>query len=127
VSRLLLVCLGGALGTGLRYGVASLSAQWFGADFPVGTLVVNVVGSFAIGFVQHAAATVMLAEDVRLFLTAGVMGGLTTYSAFSYETVRLAQVGAWSRAVVNVVTTTVLCFAMCVAGMAAARAALSAR
>ena len=63
----------------------------------------------------------MLSEDARLLLSTGVMGGLTTYSAFSYETVRLAQLGDWRMAGFNVVVTTILCLALCVAGMALGR------
>jgi CrcB protein len=127
VARVLFVCLGGAVGTGLRYGVGWLAIRWLGADFPFGTLLVNLVGSFAIGFVQEAAMRGLVTEDARLFLTVGVMGGLTTYSAFSYESVRLMQEGAWTRAWLNVIGTTSLCLTLCILGMAAARAALPAR
>lgn len=119
----LLVCLGGALGSGLRYLMALLAARWLGPDFPWGTLLVNVAGSFAIGFVQQlAAGTTVVPEPARLFLTVGLLGGLTTYSAFTYETVRLLQVGAWLPAAANVVATTGLCLAVCGLGLAAGRA-----
>jgi len=72
--------------------------------------------------VQALAAGRTLSEEGRLLLSTGVMGGLTTYSAFSYETVRLAQVGAWRAAAVNVVLTTALCLALCAAGIAVGRA-----
>jgi CrcB protein len=119
---LLLVCLGGALGSGLRYLVGVCAARWLGTDFPFGTLAVNLAGSFAIGFVQDVATRGLVSENARLFLTVGVLGGLTTYSAFSYETVRLMQAGAWTRAWLNLAATTALALALCVAGMAAARA-----
>lgn len=62
----------------------------------MGQLIVNVVGAFAIGFVQAVGLdAVAISDDTRLFLTTGIMGGLTTYSAFSYESVKLAEVGAW--------------------------------
>lgn len=122
MERFLLVCLGGAIGTGLRYLTGGLAARWLGADFPYGTLIVNVVGSFLIGLVQEiGATTAALSESTRLFLTVGIMGGLTTYSAFSYETVRLAQSGAWGQAWLNVLATTALCLAVCFVGMAAGR------
>lgn len=122
MERFLLVCLGGAIGTGLRYLTGGLAARWLGADFPYGTLIVNVVGSFLIGLVQEiGATTAVLSESTRLFLTVGIMGGLTTYSAFSYETVRLAQSGAWGQAWLNVLATTALCLAVCFVGMAAGR------
>jgi CrcB protein len=121
MRSLALVCLGGAVGSGARYLVALGAAGWIGVDFPHGTLAVNLVGSFLIGLVQELAAASALSEESRLLLSTGVMGGLTTYSAFSYETMRLAQIGAWRAAAVNVLLTTVLCLALCVAGMAVAR------
>ena len=122
MERFVLVCLGGAIGTGLRYATAGLAARWLGADFPYGTLIVNVVGSFLIGLIQEIGTTTpIVSESPRLFLTVGIMGGLTTYSAFSYETVRLAQSGAWAQAWTNVLATTALCLAVCFLGMTAGR------
>jgi CrcB protein len=118
---LLLVCAGGAVGSGARYLVAVGAARWLGADFPYGTLAVNLVGSFLIGLVQMLAAGRALSEETRLLLSTGVLGGLTTYSAFSYETVRLAEAGAW-RAGLNVLVTTAGCLVLCAAGMALGRA-----
>ncbi|MBM4440921.1 MAG: fluoride efflux transporter CrcB [Candidatus Rokubacteria bacterium] len=122
MQQLALVCLGGALGSGARYLVAAGAARWIGADFPWGTLVVNLAGAFSIGLVQQLAAAMLVSEPARLFLSAGVLGGLTTYSAFSYETVRLVERGAWNAVVLNVAGTTVACLLLCVAGMAAGRA-----
>lgn len=127
MAGVLLVCLGGAIGSGLRYGVGLLAIRWLGTEFPFGTLLVNLVGSFAIGFVQEAAMRGLVPENARLFLTVGVLGGLTTYSAFSYESVRLMQSAFWMRAWLNVIGTTALCLMLCMLGMAAARAALLAR
>src|ERR671919_2894811 len=99
MQRVLLVAAGGAIGSVLRYLVAMLALTWLGPAFPLGTLAVNLVGSFAIGLVQGLAFEgLVLGEDARLFLTTGVMGGLTTYSAFSYESVRLFETGAWTSA-----------------------------
>ena len=128
MSRLLLVCLGGALGSGLRYVVSGLAARWLGAEFPYGTLLVNLGGCFAIGLVQEVGTTSLLLPDhVRLFLAAGVLGGLTTYSTFSYETLRLVESGAWSQAWVNVLGTTGLSLALCFLGIAVGRTLLMAR
>jgi CrcB protein len=121
------ICVGGALGTGARYVASVLAVRWFGTEFPYSTLIVNIVGSFSIGLVQEVASrTVLVPEGMRLFLTVGIMGGLTTYSSFSYETIRLVQVGAWGRAVGNVLGTTVLCLAACVLGVAVGRASAGA-
>jgi fluoride exporter len=121
VRQLALVCVGGAFGSGARYLVAVGAARWAGVEFPYGTLAVNLTGSFLIGLVQQLAAATAISEDSRLLLATGVLGGLTTYSAFSYETLRLAQLGAWRAAVTNAVLTTVLCLALCAAGMALGR------
>jgi CrcB protein len=122
MERLLFICLGGAIGTGLRYLTASLAVRWLGADFPYGTLIVNVVGSFLIGLIQQIGATsLLIPETTRLFLTVGIMGGLTTYSSFSYETLRLAQIGAWGQAWINVLVTTAVCLGVCFFGIVVGR------
>jgi len=122
MSRFLLICLGGALGTGLRYAASGLAARWLGADFPYGTLIVNVSGSFIIGFVQQVGTTtLLLPEPARLFVTIGMMGGLTTYSTFSYETARLIEFGSWREAWLNVLLTTALCLSVCFLGIAVGR------
>jgi len=122
MQRALMVAAGGALGTLLRYLTALAAVRWLGTDFPYGTMIVNLVGSFVIGFVQALGAEAMvLPDDARLFLATGVMGGLTTYSAFSYETVRLMEAGAWSQATINVVFTTIVCLVLCFLGQSVGR------
>lgn len=122
MQPVLLVALGGALGSVLRYLTGVLAARWFGVEFPWGTLMVNLVGSFLIGLVNELAGDALtLSPQARLFLATGVMGGLTTYSAFSYETARLMQAQAWTTAWLNVVVTTAACVGLCFGGIAAAR------
>jgi fluoride exporter len=120
MSRLLLVCAGGAVGTGLRYVTGVLAVQWLGAGFPYGTLMVNLAGAFLIGLVQQLAAG-LIPETTRLFLVVGVLGGMTTYSAFTYETVRLMMLAEWGKVWTNVVVTTGLCLVLCWLGMAVGR------
>jgi len=120
VRQLLLISLGGAIGTGTRYLVGLWAVQWLGMGFPFGTLLVNLAGAFLIGLIQQLAASV-IPETTRLFLVVGVMGGMTTYSAFSYETVRLMSLGAWGKAWVNVGVTTGLCLVLCWLGLATGR------
>jgi CrcB protein len=128
MGRLLLVAAGGALGSALRYTVASVALAWLGPGFPWGTLVVNLAGSFLIGLVQQLATeALVLGEETRLFLTTGVLGGLTTYSAFSYETVRLLEAGAPSSAWLNVLGTTAACLALCFLGLTTGRVLLAPR
>lgn len=126
--RFLLICLGGALGTGLRYLVGGAMAQWLGAAFPWGTLTVNLAGSFVIGVVQEVGTTsLLISAAARLFLTVGVLGGLTTYSAFSYETVKLLEEAAWYEAGLNVVGTTTSCLVACFLGIGLGRALVGLR
>ena len=123
MQQLVLVALGGALGSMLRYLTVTAAIRWLGADFPWGTLAVNLVGSFMIGVVNELGAeALVLSPETRLFLTTGVMGGLTTYSAFSYETARMMQVEAWSTAAVYAVGMAAASVALCLLGIAAARA-----
>ncbi len=122
MERVLLVALGGAIGTVLRYFTSGLAAKLFGIDFPFGTIIVNLIGAFLVGLIQQIATeSLLIPENGRLFLTTGLMGGLTTYSAFSYETVRLLEANAWPQAWINVVGTTVGCLLLCVAGIAMGR------
>ena len=126
--RLALVARGGALGSVLRYLVTMAAVTWMGPTFPWGTLAVNLVGSFLIGLVQSLAVeSLVISEEARLFLATGVMGGLTTYSAFSYETVRLAETGAWTHAWANVLFTTAACLALCLLGLTTGRILLAPR
>jgi fluoride exporter len=122
VERALLITFGGAIGSLLRYLTSLLAASWFGTEFPYGTLIVNLVGAFVIGLVQQLGTEALLLPDnARLFLTTGMMGGLTTYSTFSYETVRLMELGAWNQAWINIVVTTVVCLSLCFLGMSVGR------
>ena len=128
MERLLLIALGGAIGTALRYITSTLAARWFGAEFPYGTLIVNLSGAFVIGLVQEVGtAGLLIPDNVRLFLTTGMMGGLTTYSTFSYETVRLMEVNSWHQAWINIFVTTVICLSLCFLGIAAGRLVLHLR
>jgi CrcB protein len=128
VERLLLIALGGAIGTALRYLASIVAARWLGTEFPYGTLIVNLAGAFTIGLVQQIGTqTLLIPDTTRLFLTAGMMGGLTTYSAFSYETVRLMELGSWHQAWINVVVTTTFCLSFCFLGIATGRLLLTLR
>lgn len=122
---LLAICLAGAVGSGARYPAAAAAARWLGTEFPYGTLLVNIVGSFLIGLVQVIAFTSRaIPETLRVTLTAGLLGGFTTYSAFAYESLALAEHGARDRAIANVVLTTAACLLACALGMLVARVAM---
>jgi len=120
--RFLLICLGGAIGTGARYLTSLWAAGAFGVAFPAGTLIVNVAGSFLIAFImQTSAATELISPDVRLMLTTGVMGGFTTYSTFNYETTNYFRAGAWGLGAINAGATFFGCMLAGLAGLALAR------
>jgi CrcB protein len=102
MNKFLLVLLGGAIGTGCRFGVSNLAAAMFGLRrFPVATFFVNLTGSFAIGFlVELFDERVAVAPELRAALVVGVLGGYTTFSSFSLETLNLLRDGAWGQALV---------------------------
>jgi len=93
IGNLALVALGGAVGAVLRYLGVLGAARWLGAGFPYGTLAVNVAGSFLIGVV-FSALTAREAMHLAPFLTVGVLGGFTTFSAFSLDALILWERGA---------------------------------
>ena len=121
MERFLWICLAGAAGTGTRYLVALWAAQRFGSSFPFGTLIVNLVGCFAIASVMHAAGTLSWSPTVRSAISIGFIGGLTTYSSFNYETTRLMEEGATAAAVFNATATILGAFAAGWLGMICAR------
>jgi CrcB protein len=121
--RLVLVLTGGALGSGGRYLVSLWMADRFGAAFPWGTLTVNVAGSFLIGLLATVADELGgIGPDGRVFLIAGMLGGFTTFSSFSLETLRLAQDNEMGRAAANVAVNLALGLCAVVLGVAAGRA-----
>ena len=88
------VFLGGGLGAALRHGVNRTAMHWWGTDFPLGTLLVNVIGSLAIGLlIGLFAAFPGTSQQLRLFLVTGLLGGFTTFSAFSLDALTLWQRG----------------------------------
>jgi CrcB protein len=106
------VALGGALGTVARYLVSGMAAQLIGETFPWGTLIINVTGSFVIGF--FAALTgpdgrVYVGSSGRQFVMTGLCGGYTTFSSFSLQTLNLMNDGEWFRAGANMALSVALC------------------
>lgn len=116
------IFMGGGLGACSRYGLGTLIARWSGTAFPLNTLVINVTGSFLIGLVS----TFLLDRSVtnpawRWALITGFLGGYTTFSAYSYETVQLFDNGHGGRALLYVLGSNLLSIAACVAGIAVVR------
>lgn len=123
MARFLLICLGGAVGTGARYMVAVWMARMGSTAFPWGTLLVNVCGSFLLGLLmQLSLSTQVISADLRLILGTGILGGFTTYSAFNYETLALLRADAWGVALVNAAATLIGCLVAGALGIGVARA-----
>ena len=121
MERFVWICLAGAAGTGARYLIALWAAQRFGTAFPYGTLIVNLVGCFAIAAALHAAMAMSWPATLRSAITIGFIGGLTTYSSFNYETSRLLEEGAVRAAMINAAATVFGAFAAGWLGMLSAR------
>jgi fluoride exporter len=125
LATYLWIALGSALGGVARYACSSLVAGAFGETFPFGTLLVNVIGSFIIGFFATATGPdgrVLVSPDARQFVMVGLCGGYTTFSSFSWQTLVLVQDGEVVRAGVNVGASVVLCLASVWLGFIAAAA-----
>jgi fluoride exporter len=118
---LLLVALGAAVGAPLRYLTDRLVQSWHDSLFPWGTWAVNVAGSFVLGLLVAGSVS----GPAMAMLGTGFCGALTTYSTFSYETVRLAEEGAWRQVVANVAGSLVAGIGAAVCGAALAVAARS--
>ena len=122
MERFLWICFAGALGTGARYLIGLWAGQRLGTAFPYGTFIVNLTGCFLIAVIlQTALNMASFSPTLRLALTTGFMGGLTTYSSFAYETTRLAQDGSLGAACLNFGITTVACFGAVLLGLAVAQ------
>jgi CrcB protein len=119
------IAVGSALGGMARFGCSSLVANWFGQTFPWGTLIVNVAGSFVIGFFATLTGPdgrVLVPSDLRQFVMVGFCGGYTTFSSFSLQTLSLVQDGEIARAGLNVGASVALCLISVWLGYVAAAA-----
>jgi CrcB protein len=97
----LVIALGGALGANTRYLINLLAVRWLGATFPYGTLFINITGSLVLGFFLTAATERLELDPLwRLFVATGFLGGYTTFSAYTYETLVLLREGAYGPALV---------------------------
>src|ERR1700675_4961737 len=118
----LIVFLGGGLGAALRHGVNLFAARFAGTSFPYGTLFINVAGSLAMGLIaEYLALKAGLPQRWRLFLTTGILGGFTTFSAFSLEAALLYERGQLAGAAIYVVASVVLAIGALFAGLAIVR------
>jgi CrcB protein len=119
LNHYLWITVGSALGGSARYFCSGLAARLIGETFPWGTLIVNVVGSFFIGFFATLTGPdgrVFVASSLRQAVLTGFCGGYTTFSSFSLQTLNLMQDGEWLHAGANVTGSVVLCLAAVWAG-----------
>ncbi len=111
----------GVVGTFARFGLQGLIQKSAGAGFPWGTFVVNVTGSFLVGFIaRFGTGSAVLSPELRTGLLIGLCGGYTTFSTFSYETVRLLQDGEWLRGAAYALGSVAVSLVATVIGMQAA-------
>jgi len=118
-----MIALCGGLGCLSRYFVSGWVYDWLGKGFPFGTLAVNILGAFIIGFLmEFGLHSTLIPASLRVGLTVGFLGGLTTFSTFSYETFRLLEEGEILFAGLNAAGSVVVCVIFAWVGITLARA-----
>ena len=130
ISTYLWIALGGALGSMARFCLAAFVAAIMGPQFPWGTILINILGSFVIGFFATFTGPegqIVASFNARAFVMVGICGGFTTFSAFSLQTLDLARESHWLQAGGNVVLSVVLCLLAVWAGHLLASAMLPAQ
>ena len=119
----LAISLAAILGANLRYLLSRLAAREFGPVFPSGTLIINVVGSFVVGFfIIWTSERVLIDPRWRLLVVVGFCGSFTTFSSYAFETMAYFEQGQWGLMLTNILSNNLLCLAGALAGMAVARA-----
>jgi CrcB protein len=120
--QLFYIALFGSLGCLARYFVSGWTYALAGRGLPYGTLAVNVVGSFLLGLLMEGSLrSTLLTPELRMGIAVGFLGGFTTFSTFSYETVRLLEEGSLLQAGANILFNLVICILFAAMGILAAR------
>ncbi len=120
--NILFVAIGGAIGSILRYLTATYASKFFGTGFPYGTLIVNIAGAFIVMFFMTLYIEKFSMDPIwRLFIVVGFLGGLTTFSSFSYETITFFQTGEYWKGLINILLNNVLTVVAGIAGLYLAR------
>ncbi len=126
MTLLLAVAIGGAIGSLARHLLGAEIGHWLGPGFPYGTLAVNVIGGLVMGLLVELMALKWSAgPEIRAFLTVGLLGGFTTFSAFSLDVVLLTERGDWAAAGAYVAGSVLLSIAALIAGLRLMRAVLA--
>ena len=116
------ISIAAVLGANLRYLLSRVAAREFGAVFPFGTLIINVLGSFIVGlFVIWTTERVAVDPRWRLLVVVGFCGSFTTFSGYAFETLAFFEQGQWGLMLANILGNNLLCLAGALAGMAVAR------
>jgi CrcB protein len=122
------IALGSALGGLTRYILGGWIQRFAGPDFPLGTLVINITGSFLLGLLyRYSTESAAITPEVRAMLTIGVCGGYTTFSTFSFETVRLLEDGEFGRAGIYILLSVAVSIGAAFLGIVAGRELLALR
>jgi CrcB protein len=122
VKDFLAISIAAVVGANLRYLISRLAAQEFGSAFPYGTLVINIVGSFIVGFfVIWTTERVLLDPRWRLMVAVGFCGSFTTFSSYAFESMAFFERGQWALMLANIFSNNLLCLGGALAGMAVAR------
>ncbi|MBN2079951.1 MAG: fluoride efflux transporter CrcB [Spirochaetes bacterium] len=121
MKHLFAIALGGSIGAVFRYLVSKNIQSIYNQILPLGTLSVNVIGSFLLGFLFFLFDTIIVSRDIRSFLTIGFLGAFTTFSTYSLETINLFKDGEIKLGISNLVLNNLLCFIMVFFGMITSR------
>jgi CrcB protein len=123
VKDFLVISAAAIAGVNFRYFLSGLAAREFGPVFPAGTLIINVLGSFIVGFfVIWTGERVLLDPRWRLVVVVGFCGSFTTFSSYAFETMSYFEQGQWGLMLTNVLSNNLLCLGATLVGMAMARA-----
>lgn len=103
MEKIFYVGIGGFIGASLRYVISLQSSKLFSLNIPIGTLIVNILGGILIGLIMEiSSSTNLISPNLKLFLTTGIMGGLTTFSTFSLETINMLNDGNYIFGLLNI-------------------------
>ena len=119
------VAVGGAIGATLRFIISGAAYDRFGVAFPIGTLLVNVIGCFLIGFLAQLFEEIIIPPNMRLLILTGTLGAFTTFSTYGLETVKLWQDGELRLAVLDIIANNLIGILFVVIGFVLARTLLA--
>jgi fluoride exporter len=123
VKNFLVISVAAVVGANLRFFLSRLAAKEFGPVFPYGTLIINIVGSFIVGFfIIWTSERVLLDPRWRLLVVVGFCGSFTTFSSYAFETMSYFEQGQWGLMLTNFLSNNLLCLGSALVGMALARA-----